>query len=137
MITYEDYVGVHKDSPDLTPKRKQNIADLLKACQQLELEMLACGIEFPTNPKTGSQVSGEVYGGFRPQDCPIGAHRSSHKMGLAVDRYDPLGEIDKWCMEHQNRLNFYGIYIEHPSKTPTWSHWTIKSPKSGNRVFMP
>lgn len=137
MITFEDYVGVHKGSPDLTPVRVENAHRLLDACAKLEIEMLACGIEFPINPKTKSQVSGETYGGFRPQDCPIGAPKSSHKEGLAVDRYDPSGEIDKWCLNHQDRLKGYGIYIESPSATPHWSHWTIRSPKSGNIVFIP
>lgn len=30
-----------------------------------------------------------------------------------------------------------GIFIENPNKTIGWSHWTVRAPGSGNRVFMP
>lgn len=137
MITIEQYVGPHADSPDWTKENQANAAKLLLACDALEAEMVADGINFPDNPATKSGVSGKTFGGFRPQDCPQGAANSSHKKALAVDRYDPKGEIDAWCMLHKDRLEAHGIYIEHPSATNGWSHWTIKAPGSGNRVFMP
>ena len=137
MITLAQYVGVHKDSPDWTPARQENAEKLLTACVALEVEMARGGVSFPDNPKTKSGVSGSTYGGFRPQNCPIGAPNSSHKEGLAVDRYDPNGAIDVWCMAHQDRLAVYGIFIEHPSATNGWSHWSAKAPRSGRRVFYP
>lgn len=137
MITYEQYIGPWAKSPDLTAERKANAVRLLYAVEDLETEMAKDGVIFPFNPKTKSQVSGETYGGFRPQDCPIGATHSSHKEGLAVDRYDPDNKIDDWCMAHQDRLAAHGIYIEHPDTTPLWSHWTIKPPGSGHTVFYP
>lgn len=137
MITYEQYVGQWAQSPDLTYDRKANAVRMLYAVTDLMTEMIAAGIAFQINPKTKSQVSGETYGGFRPQDCPIGATNSSHKVGLAVDIYDPVNAIDAWCMEHQDRLQAHGIYIEHPSETLHWSHWTIRRPGSGHTVFYP
>jgi hypothetical protein len=137
MITLEQYVGPHVNSPDWTPARQENARKLLAACAALEVEMARGGVSFPDNPKTKSGVSGSTFGGFRPQDCPQGAPNSSHKDGLAVDRYDPAGKIDDWCMAHLDRLAVYGIYIEHPSATPGWSHWTIRAPGSGNRAFYP
>lgn len=137
MITYEQYVGQWAQSPDLTYERKANAVRMLYAVTDLMTEMIAAGIVFQINPKTKSQVSGETYGGFRPQDCPIGATNSSHKVGLAVDIYDPDNKIDDWCMKHQDRLQAHGIYIEHPDSTPHWSHWTIRAPGSGHTVFYP
>ena len=137
MITLTQYVGIHKDSPDWTIGRQINAQRLLAACLLLENDALADGVAFPVNPKTGTQVSGETFGGFRPQNCPIGATNSSHKEGLAVDRYDPDNKIDAWCMEHQDKLKERGIYIEHPDSTPHWSHWTIRAPGSGHTVFYP
>lgn len=137
MITLAQYVGPHKDSPDWTAQRQSNANRLLAACAALEVEMARGGVSFPDNLKTKSGVSGSTFGGFRPQDCPQGAPNSSHKDGLAVDRYDYLGLIDDWCMAHLGRLAVYGIFIESPSATPGWSHWTIHAPKSGNRVFIP
>lgn len=137
MITLDQYVGPHAKSPDWTPERQENAKRLLEACAGLEVEMTLDGVPFPDNPATKSGVSGQTFGGFRPQNCPQGAANSSHKLGLAVDRYDPHGEIDVWLMAHQDRMEVYGIYIEHPSATPGWSHWTIKAPGSGRRVFYP
>lgn len=137
MITIEEYVGPHADSPDWTEERQENAAKLLEACSVLEDEMTASGVEFPINPATGSGVSGQTFGGFRPQDCPQGAANSSHKLGLAVDRYDPHGRIDAWLLAHPDALAEHGIYIEHPDATHTWSHWTIKPPGSGHHVFYP
>lgn len=137
MLTIEQYVGTHGNSPDWDERRKENADNLILRCNALEVEMRADGVEFPINPKTGTGVSGETYGGFRPQDCPIGARYSAHKEGQAVDRYDPKGDIDAWCMSNQDRLDVYGIYIEHPDYTKGWSHWTTRAPMSGRRVFIP
>ena len=68
MITIAEYVGVHSVSLDWTPSRKLNAAKLLAASALLETLMLAAGVVFPVNPKTNSQVSGETFGGFRPQN---------------------------------------------------------------------
>ena len=137
MITLEQYVSPHKDSSDWTPERRFNAGQLLVACSELQKEAEADGVKFPINSTTGSQISGQTLGGFRPQDCKIGATKSSHKEGLAVDIYDPYGAIDSWCMVNQDKLANHGIYIEHPTKTIGWSHWTIKAPGSKNRVFFP
>ena len=132
-----DYVGPWAHSEDWTAERQANAATLLAKCAALEVEMVSDGVTFPVNPKTGTQVSGEVYGGFRPQSCPIGADRSKHKRGCAVDRFDPDGRIDMWCFAHLPRLRAHGIFIEHPDSTPTWSHWQSIAPDSGLTVFRP
>lgn len=137
MITLQHYVGPHADSLDWTPERQANARRLLAACAALEVEMARGGVAFPDNPKTHSGVSGSTFGGFRPQSCLQGAKTSSHKEGKGVDRYDPRGEIDAWCLAHPDRLAVHGIYIENPDATPGWSHWTIRPPKSGKQVFMP
>lgn len=137
MITIEQYVGPHAANHDWNVVRQDNADSLLQACAALEIEMVAAGVYFPVNPHTGSGVSGQTFGGFRPQDCPQGAPHSSHKEGLAVDRYDPHGDIDTWLMAHQDALERHGIYIEHPDSTKGWSHWSIKSPASGRHIFYP
>jgi len=137
MISLPDYIGPWANCDDWTPERQTNAVVLLGKCADLETEMIADGVVFPVNPKTGTQVSGEVYGGFRPQSCPIGAAHSNHKEGRAVDRYDPDNRIDMWCMANQPRLRFHGIYIEAPDTTPHWSHWQSVPPASGRTVFNP
>ena len=122
-----EYTKVHSENADY----------LIKRCSLLENKLLSMGVKFPVNPKTGSHISGDTYGGFRPQECPIGAPKSAHKLGLAVDRYDPTGEIDEALMSHQELLVEYGIYIEHPSKTAGWSHWAVIPPLSNKHIFYP
>lgn len=137
MITLEQYVGKLAKSLDWTPKRQANARRLLACCEKLETIMLADHIVFHDNPVTGNGVSGEQYGGFRPQSCTIGAPRSNHKEGLAVDRYDPDGKIDEWCLAHLEELEECGIWLESPEYTKHWSHWQCVSPKSGRRIFIP
>ena len=79
MITLNQYVGVHRSSPDWTPAREQNATKLLAACCALEVEMAHGGVAFPDNPRTKNGISGDTFGGFRPQNCPIGAPNSAHK----------------------------------------------------------
>lgn len=140
MITLDHYFGLWKDHKDATEERRQNAILLLHACAALQYFAERDGVEFLDNPHTGNNVSGKTYGGFRPQDCPQGAPASSHKQGQGVDRYDPEGLIDAWCMNNAEvggLLETCGIYIEHPEATPGWSHWTTRRPRSGNRVFRP
>jgi len=137
MFTLADYVGPHADSPDWNEERQDNANALILACTKLQSLLEAENVHFPLNPKTGTTISGETYGGFRPQDCPIGAPGSAHKEGLAVDRYDPGDLIDQFLLRRVDLLNQCGIYIEAPSTTPGWSHWTIRSPASGHVIFYP
>lgn len=137
MITLTQYAGPWLGSSDFTAERRANAERLLDAVNQLEARMVADGIVFPTNPATASNVSGRLYGGFRPQACTVGAAHSNHKEGRAVDRWDPLGKIDAWCMEHLDILEECGIWIEHPDRTIGWSHWQNVPPHSGRRVFYP
>lgn len=137
MITLEQYVGVHENCADWNDEREANAIAFLERAEGLYNEMVEAGVVFHENPATKSQVSGQMYGGFRPQSCSQGAPNSSHKEGRAVDWYDPHGEIDAWLMAHQDKLVEHGIYIEHPDATQHWSHWSDKPPGSGKHVFRP
>lgn len=137
MITLDQYIGTHKDSPDLTPERIKNANNLLESVNALMANAEADNIEFLINPATGSQISGKTFGGFRPQNCPQGAPKSNHKQGKGIDLYDPHGQIDAWCMANFSQLEDAGIWIEHPEATTGWSHWQSVPPKSGKRAYHP
>jgi len=140
MISMQDYLGPWAKSKDLTPARRANAARLLTAVNTLLMGAMQEKIPLPINPKTKSQISGETYGGFRPQDCPQGSPNSAHKEGLAVDIYDPSGAIDAWLQNSpaaQKKYEELGLYFEHPSKTSGWSHWGLRRPPSGKRFFYP
>jgi hypothetical protein len=137
MFTLANYVGVHADSPDWNDARKSNANRLICACTNLQTMMEDAGIVFHLNPATNTTISGQTFGGFRPQDCPIGAAYSAHKTGEAVDRYDHDGAIDAWLVAHPEALVECGIYIEASASTIGWSHWSIRAPHSGNHIFQP
>lgn len=137
FITYQEYFNRWLGSSDVTEEYKVNAVRLLTACDSLYRLAIRDDIYFPFNSKTQSRVSGELYGGFRPSVCPVGSSKSAHKEALAVDIYDPRGDIDNWCFKNQDKLEQCGIYIEDTNKTLGWSHWTIRTPSSGKRVFIP
>lgn len=141
MISIADYFGKYgKSHKDVTPGRYANAQRLLVKVNSLMTIASANGIEFTINPKTNSQVSGDTNGGFRPQDCKIGAPQSAHKQGLAVDIYDPKGEIDEWLnhsKEAREAIRDLDMYFEAMSATVGWSHWSILKPASGKRFFFP
>lgn len=137
MITVAQYVGVHAKSRDWTAPRIEQATALLAKTNALMTVAAAQGVAFPINPKTNSQISGATFGGFRPQNCSIGAPNSHHKEGRGVDVYDPDNEIDAWCLENLPALERASIWIEHPDATKSWSHWQSVPPKSGKRVYRP
>ena len=137
LLSLDQYFGPWRNHPDASKPRRENALRLLTAVEKLAALAVADGVVFRANPKTGSIVSGLQYGGFRPQCCSQGAPNSSHKEGLAIDLYDPIGVIDDWCSRNLDKLEACGIYMEHWSATSGWSHWTIRAPKSGRRAFFP
>ena len=137
MIYLSQYVGKWSTSEDWNTERQDNANKLLDAANKLMDCMSAYGIDFLINPTTNSNVSGQTLGGFRPQSCTIGAPLSNHKEGLAIDIHDPINAIDNWLLQNQDKLEQFGIYIEAPTSTIGWSHWSIKPPKSGRHVFQP
>lgn len=93
------------------------------------------GVRLETNPHTGTLVGGEKNGGFRPQDCAIGAAKSAHKQARAVDIYDPDNALDGWL--NDDILTEFGLYREAPTATNRWCHLSDKMPGSGRRTFQP
>lgn len=136
-ITLFQYVGVHLHSPDWTPERQANTAELLTRVTALQLHMENLGVKFPLNPVTGTCISGWTFGGFRPQNCPAGAPKSTHKDGKGLDIYDPAGDIDYWIVTNRESLEPFQLWFESPANTPKWSHWQSVAPHSGNRIFIP
>lgn len=135
FITVSDYFGKWIDHADATAERKEAAQVMLDKVNAILTEAEANGVELHTNPKTQTHVSGEQYGGFRPQECPQGAPHSSHKEGRAVDVYDPDNALDRWVTDA--RLEAFGLYREHPDSTPRWCHLTDRAPGSGRRTFYP
>lgn len=131
MITIAEYFGIWRHDSEHT----KAAYELIKRVNALLEDAEENGVKCPINPVTKSQISGERFGGFRPQDCPIGAQKSAHKTGEAVDIYDPNNEIDNWITD--KILEKHDLYRESPQDTLTWLHLSTRPPKSGKRTFKP
>ena len=128
MITLSDYyMNRDKEYPtDLTEKIATNAASLLIKVNEL--------LNF-----FGSTRS--VNSGWRPRAVQMKvnpkAMGSKHISGNAIDLEDKDGKLKEWCVFNQATLEELGLYMEHPSATPTWVHLQQVPPASGNRIFKP
>lgn len=138
MITLEQYFGPWLDHRLVTDEMHAAARDLLTRVNALLAEAERDGVSLDINPRTRTLISGAGNGGWRLPTSEVGAPRSSHKEGRAVDIYDPNdGDLDAWCLDHLGRLIALGLYLEHPAATKGWCHLTTRAPRSGNRVFYP
>lgn len=136
-ITIEEYFGEYWDHPDATPEKKLAAAAMLAKVNALRAEAAVDGVQFQVNPHTGNFIAGNGHGGFRPEDCDVGADHSQHKGGRAVDNYDPLRRFSAWCAKHDDRLRAHGLYREREEWTPSWTHTQDVPPRSGKVAFIP
>lgn len=65
------------------------------------------------------------------------APKSKHLMGQACDVLDGTGDLKKWVKANVSALESIGLWCEDFASTPTWAHFQIVPPKSGNRFFIP
>lgn len=144
MILVQDYFRAYADHPGITEAMKANAVELLSRVDRLLGIAGYYGWEPTLNPATGTWISGQDNGGWRPQDCPIGAPQSTHKQGQGVDIADPFGALDKWLMTARGleALKECGLWIEHPGWTDGWSHLQSvppggSYPRPEVRVYIP
>lgn len=136
-MTLQEYIGKWADSEDWTDDTIAAATENLSRVNELLDNYASDGNELKINPNTGSNVSGQTYGGFRPQSCTIGAPKSAHKTGEAVDVYDPDNELDDYIDDNPDVLVTYNLYREAPNATAGWVHLSTRKPGSGNRTFQP
>lgn len=110
----------------LTPEMEQNLTKLLTAINKL---------------RTAYGKPMYVSSGYRPAAINASvagaAKKSNHMVCLAVDFKDADRQISKWCLQNLSKLEEYGLWMEAPLSTPTWTHLQVVPPKSGKRVFNP
>jgi hypothetical protein len=91
----------------------------------------------------GSHFIAIVNSGYRSaainKAIPNAAIRSKHLTGNAIDIRDVTGELKKWLVTDKGKgtLNVCGLFMEHPSATPTWCHLQDIAPGSGKLIFYP
>ena len=135
MITQEDYFKAYAGHDGITDEIRINAAGLLTSVNELLEACILLGWSPRANPATGTLISGQKNGGWRPPECKIGAPSSSHKQGRGVDVADASNELDALITD--DLLAAHGLYREHPDDTPNWCHLTDRAPKSGRRTFKP
>jgi len=64
-----------------------------------------------------------------------GAKNSAHLSCQAADFSDPDRKLAEFCLNNEALLESCGLWVEHPSYTPTWVHLQIR-PVS-QRYFKP
>lgn len=134
MLTLEHYFAGYPDHPGITEGHRQAAIETVRRANVI---LGVAGVPLRINPHTDSRVSGQTNGGWRPRDCPIGAANSHHKLGQAVDIYDPYRELATWCANHLKELEEIGLWMEDFRWTPSWVHFQTVSPGSDIRVFIP
>lgn len=139
MITVKQfYMGRDEKYKDqLTPELRRNADETVAKANLLLNHAFNDRIFLELSPVTNSFVSS----GWRPPEVngstPNAAPRSKHMTCQAIDIYDAEGELDEWCMDNLELLEKYGLYLEHPSATKSWTHLQTVPPRSGKRVFYP
>ncbi len=136
MISLNQYF---KGKPH-TPEQFLNAVDLLqKVALLLDYAAMQGAYHCDVDCDTGCYISGSKGGagdgGFRLPDATTGSTKSSHKEAKGIDIYDPYNSLDDWLTDAI--LATYGLYREHPSKTPGWCHLTTREPGSKRRTFIP
>ena len=82
-----------------------------------------------------------VNSGWRPPSINAAtagaAKNSAHCIGLAVDISDPDGKVWAWVLDNLALMKELGFYLEDKRWTPSWTHFGLKKPASGKRIFVP
>jgi hypothetical protein len=154
MITREQYFMDPRTGQEKAHSQadEMRFADLIHRRNGLraEFQFYTGRSESDIDPDTGTEISGKKNGsgdgGFRLKGNTTSAPGvvSSHEEGAGVDDSDQDDGFDHWLSLfdrddglHNEMLEKYGLYREHPDATPTWCHLTTRRPKSGKRTFRP
>lgn len=121
---------------------RANAARTVETANALLVLAKTAGVSLESNPRTGSIVSS----GWRPPDVnsatPGAAANSLHMQCLAIDLFDPDGDLDDWLLSVSTTvLKDLGLWMEHPAATKGWAHVQLKPQRSfartGLRWFLP
>lgn len=131
MIELRDYATTPGASWETMPEEvRANAIELLS-----KVNALLAVIDLPEarTPKVNS--------GWRPKSyndmVPGAAPNSKHITGQAIDIADPDGALDDFLMDRTYLLARFGLYMEAPAFTKSWTHLQSVAPRSERLVFNP
>jgi len=126
-ITRDQYLMNRSGEYPLTPDLETNLENMLLAINKFGKEYYR---------STGNNL--EVSSGYRPghyNSRAGGSFKSDHLYCRAVDLKDSLKKIKSYILDNLYILIECGLWLEDPSRTPTWCHLTIK--EKSKRIFKP
>lgn len=112
----------------ILPEWNRNVSELLDRVNGILSQ-------YPEQPLTVVVNSGYRPGHWNTQAG--GSPRSAHLTCEAVDIADPGGILARWLLGNLSLLEQYNLYLEDPSRTPSWIHLQTRPTRSGKRVFLP
>lgn len=131
MITLKELIG-NNDFDELPPSTQSNLYELLSRINKVRV--LWDKPMIVTSGLRSMEHHLEIYRKKGVTHVPM---QSNHLYGRAVDISDVKRELQSWCKENVHALESIGIWMEDFRYTPTWLHFQIVAPKSGNRFFVP
>ena len=141
MITLNDYIGSHKDTP--TKEELENGVVLLARINAL---LVACGFKTTMvsgwRPRAYNDRQRELWiksGGKEGANTAVNSKHITMQAGDLADNADQ--QIAKFLNENRQYLAEHKLWMEHPASTKgrftNWCHVQSVAPKSGNLVFFP
>jgi hypothetical protein len=140
MITLKELLCGHNIS-DIEHRFQLNLEELLK-----RINIIRSAYNKPmtvTSAFRSEQDHLRIYSTINAKRVAAGLSKvsvpmaSQHLSGSAVDISDPNRLLQAWCSSNVPLLESVGLWMEDFSATPTWCHFQINPPKSGNRFFKP
>lgn len=122
LLTPAQYFGTYHAHPAINEVIQHAARGLMNTVNSALIIAAEDGVILTVNPATGTIVSGELNGGWRPPECTIGAAFSKHKTGHGVDIYDPKTVFARWCYSHAGALKKLNLSMERHEWTPSWVH---------------
>ena len=124
MITVDEFLRNGEKLSELTEQQRRNTIELLSVMNVFRFMY-------------GKPMV--VTSGYRSKEYNLkigGSAKSAHVQCKAIDIKDD-GTIKQYIKENVDLCERLGLYFEHFDHTPSWVHFTIRPPKSGNRFFRP
>jgi hypothetical protein len=122
---------LNPDDVKLTPEQQANFDRLYEAMNKIRVAygrpmIITSGVRSIEDQK---RIDGAA--GRKPR---LG---SKHLQAAACDVWDRDKKLWLWCLDNLPLLIDAGVYLEDKSATPSWVHFQVLPPASGNRIFLP
>lgn len=142
-VTRDHYFQGYAGHAEITPALEAAADAWCEKVNRFLDRAVAAGVPLQRNRVTGTMISGERNGGWRPSECPIGARFSKHKTAHGGDLFDPNRYIASWSLSDEGAaaMEEIGLWAERFEWTPGWAHLQDIAagtpPRPAVRFFIP